>query len=152
MSGYWEIPEGTDCARKAWITGRLGAALGLIGSAYHIVLFQPESAFKAVQTAATSTVTMVEASFTYGINRRGSHGATLGAVFGLTTCLSAHIREDPEDALNYFIGGCASGIVLGARTHSHATGSSACVALGLLAAFTKIGKREGWKITGPPRL
>ncbi|XP_024072362.1 NADH dehydrogenase [ubiquinone] 1 alpha subcomplex subunit 11 [Terrapene carolina triunguis] len=136
MVGYWEIPEGTDCVRKAWITGRLGAALGLIGSAYHIVLLQPESVFKGVQTAATSTVTM----------------ATLGAVFGLTTCLSAHVREDPEDALNYFIGGCASGIVLGARTHSYATGSSACVALGLLAAFTKIGKREGWKIIGPPRL
>nr|XP_032635933.1 NADH dehydrogenase [ubiquinone] 1 alpha subcomplex subunit 11-like [Chelonoidis abingdonii] len=136
MAGYWEIPERTDCARKAWITGRLGATLGLIGSAYHIVLFQPESAFKAVQTAAMSTVTM----------------ATLGAVFGLTTCPSAQVREDPEDALNYFIGGCASGIVLGARTHSYATGSSACEALGLLAAFTKIGKREGWSITGPPRL
>ncbi|XP_074834603.1 NADH dehydrogenase [ubiquinone] 1 alpha subcomplex subunit 11 [Carettochelys insculpta] len=136
MSGYWESPEGTDCARKTWITGRIGAALGLIGSAYHIVLFQPESTFKAVQTAAASTVTM----------------ATVGAVFGLTTCLSARVREDPEDALNYFIGGCASGLVLGARTHSYATGSSACVALGLLAAFTKIGKREGWGLTGPPRL
>uniref|UniRef100_A0A8C3TK77 NADH dehydrogenase [ubiquinone] 1 alpha subcomplex subunit 11 n=1 Tax=Chelydra serpentina TaxID=8475 RepID=A0A8C3TK77_CHESE len=94
MAGYWEIPEGTDCARKAWITGRLGAALGLIGSAYHIILIPPESAFKAVQTAATSTVTMA---------------------------------------------------------HSYVTGSSACVGLGLLAAFTKIGKREGWRI-GPPKL
>lgn len=28
MSGYWDIPEGTDCARKAWLTGRLGAAIG----------------------------------------------------------------------------------------------------------------------------
>ncbi|KAH1174591.1 NADH dehydrogenase [ubiquinone] 1 alpha subcomplex subunit 11 [Mauremys mutica] len=130
MAGYWEIPEGTNCPRKAWITGRLGAALGLIGSAYHIVLYPPNSAVKAAQTAAMSTVTM----------------ATLGAVFGLTTCLSAQVREDPEDALNYFIGGCASGIVLGARNHSHIVGSSACVALGLVAAFTKIGKREGWKI------
>ncbi|XP_053869261.1 NADH dehydrogenase [ubiquinone] 1 alpha subcomplex subunit 11 [Malaclemys terrapin pileata] len=136
MVGYWEIPEGTDCVRKAWITGRIGAALGLVGSAYHIVLIQHESVFKGVQTAATGTVTM----------------ATLGAVFGLTTCLSAHVREDPEDALNYFIGGCASGIVLGVRNHSYATGSSACFMLGLLAAFTKIGKREGWTVFGPPRL
>lgn len=41
--------------------------------------------------------------------------ATLGAVFGVTTCLSAQIREEPEDPLNYFIGGCATGAVLGAR-------------------------------------
>lgn len=41
--------------------------------------------------------------------------ATLGAVFGLTTCLSAQIREKPEDPLNYFIGGCVTGVVLGAR-------------------------------------
>uniref|UniRef100_A0A8C3XL82 NADH dehydrogenase [ubiquinone] 1 alpha subcomplex subunit 11 n=1 Tax=Chelydra serpentina TaxID=8475 RepID=A0A8C3XL82_CHESE len=136
-SSTWQWGEGQlNCQQLiAWITGRLGAALGLIGSAYHIILIPPESAFKAVQTAATSTVTM----------------ATLGAVFGLTTCLSAQIREDPEDALNYFIGGCASGIALGVRTHSYVTGSSACVGLGLLAAFTKIGKREGWRI-GPPKL
>lgn len=41
--------------------------------------------------------------------------ATLGAVFGVTTCLSAQIREEPEGPLNYFIGGCATGAVLGAR-------------------------------------
>jgi len=41
--------------------------------------------------------------------------ATLGAVFGVTTCLSAQIREEPRDPLNYFIGGCATGAVLGAR-------------------------------------
>lgn len=41
--------------------------------------------------------------------------ATLGAVFGLSTCLSAQVREEPEDPLNYFIGGCAAGAVLGVR-------------------------------------
>ncbi|XP_066491903.1 NADH dehydrogenase [ubiquinone] 1 alpha subcomplex subunit 11 [Tiliqua scincoides] len=136
MSGYWDIPEGTDCARKAWLTGRLGAAIGLLGSAYHIVLFQPDTALQAVQRATTSTVTM----------------ATLGAIFGVTTCLSAQIRDAPEDPLNYFIGGCASGSILGARAHSFATGMSACVGLGLVAAFTKIGKKEGWRLVGTPRL
>lgn len=42
--------------------------------------------------------------------------AALGAIFGCTTCLSTHIREAPDDPLNYFIGGCASGIFLGARS------------------------------------
>ena len=42
--------------------------------------------------------------------------ATMGAIFGLGTCLSAQAREAPDDPLNYFIGGCASGIFLGARS------------------------------------
>uniref|UniRef100_K7F269 NADH dehydrogenase [ubiquinone] 1 alpha subcomplex subunit 11 n=1 Tax=Pelodiscus sinensis TaxID=13735 RepID=K7F269_PELSI len=108
--------------------------VGLVGSAYQIIHFPPESTLRGLQIATSNTVTM----------------ATVGAVFGLTTCLSAHIREDPEDALNYLIGGCASGIALGARTHKVGTGASACVVLGLTAALTKIGKREGWKLSGPP--
>lgn len=42
--------------------------------------------------------------------------ATMGAIFGMATCLSAQAREAPDDPLNYFIGGCASGIFLGARS------------------------------------
>lgn len=32
------------------------------------------------------------------------------------------------------------------------TGTSACVGLGLLGFFTKVGKMEGWKLAGPPKL
>lgn len=42
--------------------------------------------------------------------------ATLGAIFGCVTCLSAQMRDAPDDPLNYFVGGCASGIFLGARS------------------------------------
>lgn len=42
--------------------------------------------------------------------------ATIGAVFGLTSCLSAQVREKPDDPLNYFLGGCAGGLTLGARS------------------------------------
>ncbi|MEQ2309135.1 hypothetical protein AMECASPLE_035484 [Ameca splendens] len=76
----------------------------------------------------------------------------MGAIFGMATCLSAQARETPEDPLNYFIGGCTSGIFLGARTHSAMTGTSACLGLGTLAFFTKVGKMEGWRIVGPPKL
>uniref|UniRef100_A0A3B4VLD8 NADH dehydrogenase [ubiquinone] 1 alpha subcomplex subunit 11 n=2 Tax=Seriola dumerili TaxID=41447 RepID=A0A3B4VLD8_SERDU len=134
--GYWDLPEGTDCIGKTWITTKLGTALGLVGSAYHIVAFQPDSALVALQRATNTTVTM----------------ATMGAIFGMATCLSAQAREAPDDPLNYFIGGCASGIFLGARTHSAMTGTSACLGLGTLAFFTKVGKMEGWKIAGPPEL
>ncbi|KAL7397241.1 hypothetical protein ABVT39_019102 [Epinephelus coioides] len=103
--GYWDIPEGTGCVEKTWITTKVATAL-----------------------------------------------ASVGAIFGMATCLSAQARDAPDDPLNYFIGGCASGIFLGARTHSAMTGTSACLGLGTLAFFTKIGKMEGWKLYGPPKL
>ncbi|XP_034439978.1 NADH dehydrogenase [ubiquinone] 1 alpha subcomplex subunit 11 isoform X2 [Hippoglossus hippoglossus] len=98
--GYWDVPEGTGCVEKTWITTKLGTALGLVGSAYHIVAFQPDSALAAVQSATSRTVTM----------------ATMGAIFGMATCLTAQAREAPDEPLNYFIGGCTSGIFLGARS------------------------------------
>ncbi|XP_019936307.1 NADH dehydrogenase [ubiquinone] 1 alpha subcomplex subunit 11 [Paralichthys olivaceus] len=134
--GYWDVPEGTDCVEKTWIVTKLGAALGLVGSAYQIVALQPDSALATVQRAASTTVSM----------------ATMGAIFGMATCLTAQAREAPDDPLNYFIGGCTSGIFLGVRTHSAVTGTSACLCLGTLAFFTKVSKVEGWRIVGPPKL
>ncbi|MBN3293997.1 NDUAB dehydrogenase, partial [Polypterus senegalus] len=133
--GYWDIPE-EDCFGKTWFTTKMGTALGLVGSAYHIVAYQPDTAIQAVQRAANGTLTM----------------ATLGAIFGVTTCLTAEVREKPGDPLNYFVGGCASGLFLGVRTHNYMIGTTSCVALGTIAALTKIGKREGWRLAGPPRL
>uniref|UniRef100_A0AAV2L488 NADH dehydrogenase [ubiquinone] 1 alpha subcomplex subunit 11 n=1 Tax=Knipowitschia caucasica TaxID=637954 RepID=A0AAV2L488_KNICA len=98
--GYWNAPEGTACVEKTWITTKLGTAIGLVGSAYHIVAFQPETTMAALQRATTATVTM----------------ASLGAIFGMATCLSAQARGEADDPLNYFIGGCASGAFLGARS------------------------------------
>ncbi|XP_028299584.1 NADH dehydrogenase [ubiquinone] 1 alpha subcomplex subunit 11 [Gouania willdenowi] len=134
--GYWDVPEGSDCVQKTWFTTKLATALGLVGSAYHIVAFPPDSAMEALQRATNATVTL----------------ATMGAIFGLTTCLTAQAREAPDDPINYFVGGCASGIFLGARTHNAATGTSACLGLGTLAFFTKVGKMEGWKFSSPPKL
>uniref|UniRef100_A0A672RB81 NADH dehydrogenase [ubiquinone] 1 alpha subcomplex subunit 11 n=1 Tax=Sinocyclocheilus grahami TaxID=75366 RepID=A0A672RB81_SINGR len=104
---------------------------GLVGSAYHIVAYPPETAVEALTRATSGTATM----------------AAMGAIFGLATCLSAQARDAPDDPTNYFIGGCASGIFLGARTHSAITGTTACFGLGTLAMFTKIGKKEGWRLT-----
>merc|ERR1739838_344968 len=133
--GYWDVPEGTDCVHKTWITTKLATALGLVGSAYHMVALQPDSAMVAIQKVTNTTVTM----------------ATMGAIFGMATCLSAQARGTPDEPLNYFIGCCASGIFLGARTHSAMTGTTACLGLGTLAFFTKVGKAEGWKLTGSPK-
>ncbi|KAM9831954.1 NADH dehydrogenase [ubiquinone] 1 alpha subcomplex subunit 11 [Neosynchiropus ocellatus] len=134
--GYWDIPDGTDCVQKTWFTTKLATALGLVGSAYHLVAYQPETALEAVQRIGGNTATM----------------ATMGAIFGMTTCLAAQARDAPDEPVNYFIGGCASGIFLGARTHSPVTGTSACVLLGTLGFLSKVAKQEGWVILGPPKL
>ncbi|XP_069505691.1 NADH dehydrogenase [ubiquinone] 1 alpha subcomplex subunit 11 [Ambystoma mexicanum] len=134
--GYWDIEDGTDCLQKTWITSKVGAALGLVGSAYHIIVYQPDTALQGIQRASSATLTM----------------ATLGAIFGMTTCLTAQIREKPNEPLNYFVGGCASGVFLGVRTHSYMTGTSACLILGSMAAVAKMANLENWRIMGPPRL
>ncbi|XP_007240279.2 NADH dehydrogenase [ubiquinone] 1 alpha subcomplex subunit 11 [Astyanax mexicanus] len=134
--GYWELEEGKDCVEKTWITTKLGTAVGLVGSAYHILAFQPDTAAEALTRAANATATM----------------ATMGAIFGMATCLSAHARDAPDDPTNYLIGGCAAGAFLGARTHSAMTGTTACLGLGVAAWLTKVGKMEGWRLSGPPKL
>lgn len=44
--------------------------------------------------------------------------AAIGAMFSLASCVSAQVREKPDDPLNYFIGGCAGGLTLGVRSES----------------------------------
>ncbi|NXP71271.1 NDUAB dehydrogenase, partial [Ramphastos sulfuratus] len=58
MAEYWDEPEGQDCPRRTWLTTRVGAAAGLIGTAYRIILLQPGSALAALQMAATDSITM----------------------------------------------------------------------------------------------
>ncbi|XP_067871933.1 NADH dehydrogenase [ubiquinone] 1 alpha subcomplex subunit 11 [Heterodontus francisci] len=134
--GYWDAGDGEECPSKTWETTRAGAGLGLVGSAYHIVALPPTNVAEAVQRAANGTLTM----------------AALGAIFGVTTCLTAQLRGTEDDPLNYFIGGCASGVLLGVRAHSYMTGTTACLSLGVIAALTKMGKMEGWRLSGPPKL
>ncbi|KAJ7412992.1 hypothetical protein BTVI_44565 [Pitangus sulphuratus] len=96
-------------------TGQLFAAL------HHRILalrsrVEQEQEVKNVAPEPEVTQSNEEDSDDDVIAPSGSVGsATLGAVFGLSTCLSAQVREEPEDPLNYFIGGCAAGAALGAR-------------------------------------
>lgn len=36
--------------------------------------------------------------------------------------------------------------------HSVMTGTTACLGLGIVAMLTKVGKKEGWRLYGEPRL
>ncbi|XP_030849364.1 NADH dehydrogenase [ubiquinone] 1 alpha subcomplex subunit 11 [Strongylocentrotus purpuratus] len=66
--------------------------------------------------------------------------AAVGAIFATTTGATASYRGK-DTPLNYFIGGCTSGLFLGARMQSMGVGSGSCAALGGAAAFYKY-----WKI------
>ncbi|XP_068127265.1 NADH dehydrogenase [ubiquinone] 1 alpha subcomplex subunit 11 [Hyperolius riggenbachi] len=125
--GYWDIPDGTDCGQKTWLATKVSTVVGVIGTAYHIVLFPPKTVLEGVQRAGSANLVM----------------ASLGAIFGMTTCVAAEMREKPDDPLNYFIGGCASGMLLGVKSHSYTTGTAACVALGAVAAGVKMARNEG---------
>ncbi|XP_036740762.1 NADH dehydrogenase [ubiquinone] 1 alpha subcomplex subunit 11 [Manis pentadactyla] len=133
---YWDIPDGTECHRKAYASTSIGGATGLIISAYSISLKPPGSFLEGVARTGRYTFT----------------AAAIGAMFSLASCVSAQVREKPDDPLNYFIGGCAGGLTLGARTHSYRIGAAACAYMGTVAALVKIGKLEGWNVFAEPRV
>uniref|UniRef100_A0A2K5IE68 NADH dehydrogenase [ubiquinone] 1 alpha subcomplex subunit 11 n=1 Tax=Colobus angolensis palliatus TaxID=336983 RepID=A0A2K5IE68_COLAP len=96
---YWDIPDGTDCHRKAYTTTSIASVAGLATAAYRVTLNPPGTFLEGVAKVGQYTFT----------------AAAVGAVFGLTSCISAQVREKPDDPLNYFLGGCAGGLTLGAR-------------------------------------
>ncbi|XP_004450276.1 NADH dehydrogenase [ubiquinone] 1 alpha subcomplex subunit 11 [Dasypus novemcinctus] len=133
---YWDIPDGTDCHRKAYAATGVGGGAGLVVSAYSVVLRPPDTFVEGVARAGRYTFT----------------AAAIGAVFSLTSCVSAQVREKPDDPLNHFLGGCAGGLTLGARTHSYGTATAACVSMGTIAALIKIGQLEGWRLFSEPKV
>ncbi|XDA76558.1 hypothetical protein R6Z07F_006702 [Ovis aries] len=133
---YWDIPEGTECHRKTYAATSIGGASGLVVSAYSVALKTPTSFLEGVARTGRYTFT----------------AAAIGAIFGLTSCISAQVREKPDDPLNYLIGGCAGGLTLGARTRSYGIGAAACAYMGLTAALVKMGQLEGWKVFAEPKV
>uniref|UniRef100_A0A2K5WBY0 NADH dehydrogenase [ubiquinone] 1 alpha subcomplex subunit 11 n=1 Tax=Macaca fascicularis TaxID=9541 RepID=A0A2K5WBY0_MACFA len=99
---YWDIPDGTDCHRKAYATTSIASVAGLTAAAYRVILNPPGTFLEGVAKVGQYTFT----------------AAAVGAVFGLTSCISAQVREKPDDPLNYFLGGCAGGLTLGARSET----------------------------------
>uniref|UniRef100_A0A2K6M0R3 NADH dehydrogenase [ubiquinone] 1 alpha subcomplex subunit 11 n=1 Tax=Rhinopithecus bieti TaxID=61621 RepID=A0A2K6M0R3_RHIBE len=92
--------DGTDCHRKAYTTTSIASVAGLTAAAYRVTLNPPGTFLEGVAKVGQYTFT----------------AAAIGAVFGLTSCISAQVREKPDDPLNYFLGGCAGGLTLGARS------------------------------------
>ncbi|XP_021561046.1 NADH dehydrogenase [ubiquinone] 1 alpha subcomplex subunit 11 [Neomonachus schauinslandi] len=136
LQRYLDIPDGTECHRKTYASTTVSGAAGLIFSAYSVTLQPPDSFLEGVARTGRYTLT----------------AAAIGAIFGLTSCLSAQVREKPDDPLNYFIGGCAGGLTLGARTHSYGIGAAACAYMGMTAALLKMGQQEGWKVFVAPKV
>lgn len=133
---YWDIPDGTECHRKTYASTSISGAVGLIASAYSVALNPPGSFLEGVARTGRYTFT----------------AAAVGAMFGITSCVSAQVREKPDDPVNYLLGGCAGGLTLGARTHSYGIGAAACVYMGVTAALVKMGQLEGWKVFAEPKV
>ncbi|KFO28806.1 NADH dehydrogenase [ubiquinone] 1 alpha subcomplex subunit 11 [Fukomys damarensis] len=127
---YTDIPDGTDCHRKAYASTAISTSVGLVASGYSLIHRPPASVLEGVARAGRYTFT----------------AAAIGAVFGLTSCVSAKVREKPEDPLNYFLGGCAGGLVLGARMHNYGIAAGGCMYMGTTAALVKMGQLEGWQL------
>ncbi|XP_006896427.1 PREDICTED: NADH dehydrogenase [ubiquinone] 1 alpha subcomplex subunit 11 [Elephantulus edwardii] len=136
LQQYWDIPDGTSCHRKAYASTSISGTVGVFASAYSLSLNPPGTFFEGVARAGRYTFT----------------AAAIGAVFGLASCISAQVREKPDDPLNYFIGGCAGGLTLGARMHSYGVGATACAYMGMAAALVKMGQLEGWKVLADPKV
>ncbi|XP_008061836.1 NADH dehydrogenase [ubiquinone] 1 alpha subcomplex subunit 11 [Carlito syrichta] len=133
---YWEIPDGTECHRKAYASTSISGFIGVTTSAYSLALRPAGTFLEGAARAGRYTFT----------------AAAVGAVFGLASCISAQVRQKPDDPLNYFIGGCAGGLTLGARVHSPGVGATACVYMGAMAALLKIGRLEGWEVFPEPKV
>uniref|UniRef100_UPI00358E75F9 uncharacterized protein n=2 Tax=Myxine glutinosa TaxID=7769 RepID=UPI00358E75F9 len=132
--GFWDTPDDDLVARKVLDMTKLSAVAGLVGSLSIQALATHKTTWDGVWVTASSTATV----------------AAMGAVFALGTCLSAQVRNKPDDPLNHFVGGCAAGTMLGMRVHSYATGVTACAGLGFLAMMGKYGKQEGWRVLPTP--
>uniref|UniRef100_G1U3P6 NADH dehydrogenase [ubiquinone] 1 alpha subcomplex subunit 11 n=1 Tax=Oryctolagus cuniculus TaxID=9986 RepID=G1U3P6_RABIT len=131
------VPSSGGCTRAGtWPSPPTPAGCRLTFSAYSLALKPPGSILEGVARAGRHTFT----------------AAAIGAVFSLASCVSAQVREKPDDPLNYFIGGCAGGLTLGARTHSYGVGAAGCVYLGTMAALVKMGQLEGWELLARPKV
>ncbi|XP_015359326.1 NADH dehydrogenase [ubiquinone] 1 alpha subcomplex subunit 11 [Marmota marmota marmota] len=117
-------------------TPQRGRGSGLIWSVYSVTHRPPDSVLEGVARAGRYTFT----------------AAAIGAVFGITSCFSAQVRGKPDDPLNYFLGGCAGGLTLGARTHNYGIAAAGCVYMGTAAALFKMGQLEGWELFAKPKV
>jgi len=119
--------DGKEPVTKVLETTATGAGLGVGLSGIALSMYFPKNFMEAVGRSVNHTATL----------------AALGAVFGAGTTVSASLRGK-DGPLNYFIGGCMAGAVLGAKQHSYSVGSGTCVAFGGWAAFYKLWRDQGW--------
>uniref|UniRef100_A0A8C8W860 NADH dehydrogenase [ubiquinone] 1 alpha subcomplex subunit 11 n=1 Tax=Peromyscus maniculatus bairdii TaxID=230844 RepID=A0A8C8W860_PERMB len=119
-----QISNSTHCHHKTYITTALG---GLMSNRLSLqrLLNPADSHLEARAWPGRYTCT----------------AAAVGAMFGIK----------PDDPLNYFIGGCAGGLILGAYAHRYGTVTVGCIYMGTTATLFKIGKLEGWEFSATPK-
>ncbi|XP_076347084.1 NADH dehydrogenase (ubiquinone) B14.7 subunit [Tachypleus tridentatus] len=125
---YYDTPDGEDCFQKMWYITKYAtlAALGI--SVYDISLVSHPQGY--LQTLGR--ISYWVAPF-----------ATMGAVFSATTCVATNLRKK-DDPLNYFLGGCAAGSIMGAKYKSVGVGLGMCATLGIAGWLKRFGNDNGF--------
>ncbi|XP_052571899.1 NADH dehydrogenase [ubiquinone] 1 alpha subcomplex subunit 11-like [Peromyscus californicus insignis] len=136
LQAYDDIGDSTQCHCKTCITTALGGLMGAIASALQCLLNPVDSHLEA--GAGPGWYTCM--------------AAAVGAMLGLATCVGVQVREKPDDPMNYFIGGCARGLTLGACAHSYGTAVVGCIYMDTAATLFKIGKLESWQFFATPKV
>lgn len=120
--------DGTGSAEKIPHVVQGFAALGFGWSLIHAVPYEPPT-MKAFGVSVASKTAML---------------AMMGAIFaGTTSTIGSMTGQDGK--LNYFIGGCAAGSVLGARSKKITVGCQGCVFFGGFAVLRKWYDENGWE-------
>lgn len=126
---YYDTPEGQDVFLKMWYTSKLAGITGLGVSTFDILFHsKPKGYYQTSARYAYYTLPFVG----------------MAVAFTATTSVAQSIRKK-DDKINYFLGGCAAGTVLGTWQKCKVTGFVGCVVLGTAALLKKMSVEEGWE-------
>lgn len=127
---YYDTPEGHDVFKKTIVTGKYAALAGLGIATMDVLMYShPKGLFNTAYRYAYFIGPLVG----------------MATAFTVTANCAQNIRGK-NDNVNYFLGGAASGAVLGAWQRSLTLGVPAAVVLGVAAIAKKMSVDQGWEI------
>ncbi|KAG8237266.1 hypothetical protein J437_LFUL011296 [Ladona fulva] len=125
---YYDTPDGEDCFKKLWLSTKYAATIGLAYSTADVLLYShPKGYYQTVARYAYITGPLVG----------------MAAAFTATTCVATSMRKK-DDYLNYILGGCASGSILGAWRKSPHAGFVASILFSGAAVVLKSFVENKW--------
>ncbi|XP_064625613.1 NADH dehydrogenase [ubiquinone] 1 alpha subcomplex subunit 11-like [Lineus longissimus] len=117
----YETPDGTDCIGKMLRATAMTSYIGMVWSGIDIIgLSKPATVMAGVVRAGSFIIP----------------AAAIGATYSAATCISGKITG-VDDGINHFFGGCAAGVIIGARTKKIGYGIGFGLAFGIAGFMAK---------------